>query len=777
MYKQRCCGVTEDNFLLLLRLCKRLFADTMKAYMNKIFKAYSKQGVFLAVLPVLFVLFFATQGITHSVLGGAFFILYMAVSGFLLWKNFFYVYTDSEEMVVGVGLGVFVSFFWFVFIVSLAIFLGKFSSFTLMLSIILHASSICCAVWLGSRGNLGKELVPKENYFGIRFGGLSVLHLVAAFYLFFSGISLYLLILSRSNGSLVSPWQTISKWYIYFFCLATLFLSILLFATPLRYKNVLLILCVIHSLLFHSYMPVSHTLFYGADQWRHAANEMSIIHGTPFVSVGTRERVSFVQQLDLGRLAYSQLWAASIAIATFFSTDIIIVNAWLVPLLWGCFFPLLLWFVGKKIGWQERKIFLFIFLSFLPFAWAVAGSFTLPNNIGFLWFLFMFGLLLCRLKDPRSHKILGALCFTFVVSLTGYSLYILIFGMLWFFVEVLLRLKTTSLFSTLWVWLGVITVGSLCIPFVEILARYSSFNLHHAWISSAKQFVGNITGWYLALGPPPHDISTGNLILNQVPLQAFVANFFTQSRYWLVVCMLIFIVLLVCGCIKLFQKKDILSMFIVCSAGSMTCSYIIGRYVLEGQQLLSRRLEPVVVFFWIILCVEGIFYFRHIILKKCTTKVVLLVSSIGVLLLSCFISASYSLGPDERVVSMNEYRAMEFVWSGDNVGVEHCVVGETLPLLALEQISSKQIVGGGFPINQYFAQPEREKFLKKLSQNADQQTWIEALDLTKTNTCFLVVNKKDLKYNEFVNKHLNDVKLFGEMVVWKYVGVSQSLKQ
>jgi hypothetical protein len=523
-------------------------------------------------------------------------------------------------------------------------------------------------------------------------------------------------------------------------------------------------------------MPVSHSLFYGADQWRHGANEMSIIHGAPFVSVGTHERVSIVQQLDLGRLAYSQLWAASIVVATFFSTDIIIVNAWLVPLLWGCFFPLLLWFVGKKIGWQERKIFLFIFLSFLPFAWAVAGSFTLPNNIGFLWFLFMFGLLLCRLTDPRAHKILGALCFTFVVSLTGYSLYILIFGTLWIFVEVLLRLKNTALFSTLWAWLGVIITGSLCIPFVEILAGYSSFNLPHAWISSAKQFIGNITGWYLALGPPPHDISTGNLILNQVPLQAFVPNFFTQSRYWLVVCILIFIVLLVCGCIKLFQKKDILATFIVCSAGSMTCSYIIGRYVLEGQQLLSRRLEPIVVFFWIILCVEGIFYFQHIILKKCTSRVVLLASCVGLILLTCCISASYSLGPDERVVSMNEYRAMEFVWSEDGVGVEHCVVGETLPLLALEQISSKQIVGGGFPINQYFAQPEREKFFKKLTKNADQQTWTEALHLTKTNTCFLVVNKKDLKNNEFVNKHLNEVKLFDDVLVWKYVG-GQSLKQ
>jgi hypothetical protein len=185
----------------------------------------------------------------------------------------------------------------------------------------------------------------------------------------------------------------------------------------------------------------------------------------------------------------------------------------------------------------KRKSLGLVLLSFLPFTWTVGGSLTLPNSLGFLWFLVLFLFLLKRLQNVSSRKLLLILGAGFLISLTGYLLYALVFVILWVLAEVLVRVQNVSFTKKKITYVCSVILGALLIPFVELLAKYSSFSMHHPWLSEFKQMIGNFTTVYLAAGPRPHDIDRGNIIFNQTPLVAFVPNFFTSNRWWLVLFM------------------------------------------------------------------------------------------------------------------------------------------------------------------------------------------------------------------------------------------------
>jgi hypothetical protein len=529
---------------------------------------------------------------------------------------------------------------------------------------------------------------------------------------------------------------------------------------------------------------------YGPDGWRHMANEMNIIGEKKMVEVATTDtKKSLVQSLDLGKLSYSQMWGIKAILVRTINLDLIFVTAWLVPIVWSVILTILLYLIGLEIFSTSKKALFFSWLSFLPFTWQFAGSMTLPNNWGFLFWLFFVLLLIRRMQKPNKNQP-AILALFFVSIFFGYSLYFIIGFVSWMVAEVLMYMKSkhsdevgqsdalveTQNFASLLQRGMLIIFAALSIPIFELLSGYSALRLSIAWLAQIKQCVGNFLAIYIAAGPRSHYILTGNVIFNQPPAYHFVQTFLTMNRWWLVMFMLLFWCAVIGGLKYFFRKKESQYIWIGILTIGFLINYFVGRYVFVGEQVLSRRLDNVVAFFLVTCFAAGLFYIydKFLINKKIKTWCAVFL----VLIISLAISAGYSLGPANESVSENDYRAMQYIWQDEQNEVDntYCVVADVYPLLALEQISSKQIVGGGFPINQYFAQPEREKFFKKLSQNADQQTWIEALDLTKTNTCFLVVNKKDLKNNEFVNKHLNEVKLFDDVLVWKYVG-GQSLKQ
>jgi hypothetical protein len=112
------------------------------------------------------------------------------------------------------------------------------------------------------------------------------------------------------------------------------------------------------------------------------------------------------------------------------------------------------------------------------------------------------------------------------------------------------------------------------------------------------------------------------------------------------------------------------------------------------------------------------------------------------------------------------------VWQVEkNNGSGHyCVIADTYPLLAIEALSAKRIVGGGFPIDQYFGQREREEIFQTLNQEFSTTTWQRALGVTGANTCwFIGTLKKRNQVGDFVG-------MFGGVGVWEYSQKDDSRK-
>jgi hypothetical protein len=240
-----------------------------------------------------------------------------------------------------------------------------------------------------------------------------------------------------------------------------------------------------------------------------------------------------------------------------FHTDLITVNKWLGPIIWSVVFPLLLFQLGVTLGWSKRRSLVFTWLGSLPFAWIAGGSWTLPNNLTFLWYLVMVIILLKRLKKPEKWQV-PFLIGMGILSIFGYVLYAILFWGSWMVVEILRRMTTSpslplkrggktvsspllakeglgvvrfQSFKLKIIILGII--GAFAIPAIELIAGYSHFDPHHNFLGSIKVLFKSIIGWFIARGPYPYDVTAWNIVFNQLPQQAFVSNIFIMWRWWL----------------------------------------------------------------------------------------------------------------------------------------------------------------------------------------------------------------------------------------------------
>ncbi len=650
----------------------------------------------------------------------------------------------------------------------------KLSVFGITLTFIINACFWWAVAFAAARSNQSPERSSleadaKPNVITSPLQGWAGLGVII--YLLVAGYAWLILYYSRTGAKVLTPWQAIIPWYIYLFAAATLILGSLTFSRLSR--NVILVLLMLHSFLLTGYLPLTQNFIYGADGWRHMANENRLLFEEPFLeaqlSLPDSRQIS---KFEIGRLSYSSFWGLSVIIARLTNLGLIAINKWLQPVLWSIFFPLIMYKLGRRFGWRGQRPLSLVWLGFLPFALQAGGAFTLPVNFGFLVWLFLFSLLLKR-SEHRSGTQAVVLASFGILLIFNYSLFFILFWLAWALAELVgywQRPKQLSASILLIFGLGVMVlfVG------IEWGAGYSFINWNRQWLNSFKQLLGNFSGWYLATGPRPHDIPTGNIIFNQTPAYALVGNWFTAWRWWLVAFMLAFWLTLAGGIKNLLGQKKLPGVIVLLLAAGLAGSYIIARYFLNGEAILTRRLDIVLAWLFIILFFSG---WMSLVSRVSARAGKAFVIALSLVALSGASAASYSLGPDTSTVSRDEYRAMEYVWQGEKNNLTHCVLADTYPLLALEAISSKNIIGGGFPISATFAQPERERFFESLLADSSVDTWRDILDLVKLNMCWLVAPKSTLRYNYFVKAEADNLREFGSVVVWKYTGPSVSVKK
>lgn len=571
--------------------------------------------------------------------------------------------------------------------------------------------------------------------------------LTLAFFVFYAA-GFWLLFRQSSADALLTPWQAIDAGYIYFFFFSVLVLGALIL-TRAR-VGWLLVLLILESFLLHAYLPASHHLIYGADGWRHIASQAAVAEQGIYAPKIYSAEPSLIEKLNPGRFSYAQFLGLTVVGGQALALDWLPLNAWLQPILWSIFFTLILFEIGLALGWGRRRSLFLVWLGLWPFALAAAGAFTLPVNLGLLFWLFALLLILKRLRRARPEQgwILAGLG---LLSVFSYLLYFVLFWLGWAAAEGAKRLARDKGLWRLAGFIGLILIVAAVIPLLELAAGYSQWPLSFDWLLSLKQFFGNLTGWYLASGPRPHLILTGNLFFYQAPAYAFVKNLFTERLWWIFGLMILEWFGMIYGWLKFCRREKAGEWWLAILSVGLLFGYFISRYCLVGENILGRRLDGVLAALLLVL------FFAALANWLTNRRLAVLL----VIIFSLQTAAAYSLGPFSRTVSTDEYAAA--VWLAEKTSGQKnvCVVAETYPLLALEALSAKRVVGGGFPIDSLFGQPELSALYEKFSVDPNFGGWAEAKRLTGAEKCFLLLPAEKFKAAGLNGK----IKTFGSVGV------------
>ena len=637
---------------------------------------------------------------------------------------------------LGWFLGVFIFFNYFN---SLAVFLSFFANALIWLLVKEKKEEV------GIQREFDEEIIDEPPHEKI-----SVL-----VYLGLVGYGFYFLMQSKTSGVISSPWQIIDSRYVWVFLAATFLLGALVLFSKVSLKT-LLFFVILHSFLLHSYLPLTHNLFYGADGWRHMAAENRLLEGKGVLIPEIVGEQTFIAKSNIGVLSYANFWGTNVVRAKILGIDLIFLTKWFLPIAWSVIFTILLYEIGLTLGWSGRKSLFLAWGGMWPFALQAGGAFSLPVNFGFLIFVLFFLLLLKRMREPKAGQksILFALG---IGSALGYLLFFVLYWLSWGVMEVINGRASNDaarhdfVKSKKLIIIPSLILAPLALPALELAAKFSVWDSGVNILAQAKQFVGNLFGIYLASGPRPHEISGGNILFNQIPAAVFTPNLLTDFRWWLPVLVFGAVVFIILGIKQ--NWKDGIYKFILSSFVILLISYFISFYFLSGEHLFSRRLDATLAILFLILVFYGLNNAKYL-------------NYYLLIILSLAITASYTLGPDTMTVSSNQLEAAKYVWSLEKNINPRCVLGDTYPLLALEAVSQKEIIGGGFPIDANFGQPERVELYKQMNIAINDSLLHATADLTKADHCWFIGETANFNKQGILNTGI--YKVFGDVAVVRY---------
>jgi len=728
--------------------------------MKKRFLAY------FGAAAVSFLIYLQMHSFQNDVFGVLLFLFSFLVLGKMWKKTFTSLFPKREKrifsplsyftpfMIVGLIAGIFIT--WY-----------KADAVLLALSFFL-TGVFTIEVFLRKKGNMEDDILDISK---IEFPSLPPAGMLPVFYFLLWSLTL-VGILTPSGAILQTPWQYLPTFFLVLFFLLTLLLGYILITS--QRTTLILFLLVLHSVLLHFSLPLSHQLPWGGDVWRMIGVEGKFIAEEPLLPVLFGKEalwrdigpVSLPEALVIpNKYIYSHLWGQTVFLARLLPIDLISLNRFLVPLTWSIFVPILLYALGRKLFRSEKQALAFSFLVLLPFPLQALGSLTLAVSWGFIFFLFLL-FLWFEYLDTKNKSIAKLALLLGGLSIFGYTVFFILFWML-----VLATFLLQALHKSKWqntVWLGMSAMGIFLFPVIEMIAKMDRIPASFSLGANMKQLLGQFSGWYYASAIRPHDIISGNIIFNHTPSFSFVENIFTIQRWHIMFLMLCCFIFLSIGLFSVWKEKNIswklMSFLFFITAGG----YVIGWYVLEGERFFVRRLDPIFALLLMLFVSQGIFVWAKKYLKNSKEKIV---AVLALLFFSFTFCTVYAGGPDMRVVSIDEYETAAFLSSQK----ASCVLADTWLLLALEGISQAQVVGGGLPIDERFGQEERVKLYAELLENPQKELVSRLANLTSRDECFLAIpkNSKNLaKIREVFGSYQYQNHSFE---VWK-LGLKNSLK-
>jgi hypothetical protein len=702
----------------------------------------------------------------HSqILGFVFFGLYILIVGVLLGdilKSVFFIREKYLSLLLGLGGSVILlGFFSSIFVVWYKI-TPLFISFLFIfffLAVLLFRTHV--------QKNIQKIKTTEEN-----FGFIPKRKF--AFFCFFalSLLQIAILILCRTDIPLLSPWQAIHPWYLYNFFLLTFVLGIIFFS-KVSYQAKFL--CIIaYSLLLHLYLPLVHELPWGGDVWRMIGVEQKL-------SAGEGILPAFPQSIiNPYKYTYGQTWGLMTLLSETLHVSLENLHQWFMAIFWGLFLPVISLALGLQIFQNKNKALVLSALSSFPFALQAIGSITVAVSLGFLSFLFGLWLWSSTQKEPTKRQQTLLIAYG-VLMLFGYALYALLFWLVLIVAFLLQRLwkekseipafnqlsRKKKIFTVL-----VFTLPVFFFPLIDFVFGFSRLPDQFSFWNFFKQTVGQFGGWFFAKPISPGEIASSNIVFNHMTEVAFVSNIFTNFRWPIILLMGIMSLAIVRGLFVMIKKErtiiwQMLAILLITVLGG----YILGWYVLVGDRVFVRRLDAILAWLLLAFTLFGIFSFDFKQkIRTWSNKQKYICFTLALFMYSFVATTLYASGPDIRVVAKEEYAAAEYIFEQQKNETNPCVLADTWVLLALEAVSSGNIVGGGFPIDANFGQKERAGLYQELLKNPDARIIPKIKEVKDASSCFIALSRRDIdtptetKLNAFLG---NLIFKSGEVLIWE----------
>lgn len=728
-------------------------------------------------VPVLFLLQY--WYINSQVLGWFLLVVYLFAITYLWQINLSKILNFKRDVFFTYILALLVGLFLWASFSSIFIIFFKLSFIVICaISILLSVLSFSLAVFVTSESirvhNERSSFLLSHHVVFSRHYGLIL------FYLLLWSAAAYFLFISGSDKMIFTPWGSINHNFIYTFFIATICLVSLILS---RVKTKIVLSCLLaHSVLLHAYIPLAHELSFGSDVWSHIGTEARILAGYP-VSPELLNPIQFTELwgipvpevfVSLGQFAYGTLWGLVVNISSIVGIELLVVNKWMLPVLWGVALPVIFFQIGLVLFHSVKKSLWLSFFSLVPFSFQALGSLTLPVSLGYLFFFLVFLFWLIYLRDRTFWQRIILLGMT-VFMLFGYPLFSLTMVILIISTELWNYFDTLK--SALWrisskaaVLLNLIFI----IPAIELFLSFKhisgSIKDNIDLVELISMIVRVLTGWDYSQKLMEQNIRVGNIFFNHTNKDTLISTFFTDFRWQIFLGMVLIWVLFLLGWYVIAKSSKLKEKGVLLFSIFTLGGYVIGWFFLEGNRILSARMNAMVAFSIILVMLYGLWFVLEEISNLVSNTTVQIITFGFLLFFSYFLMTSYLSGPDMTAPDVKQYEVANYITKQDQMFGNNCVISEIWVLLPLEALSKKKITGGGFPVGTRFSQPERKTTLHWLKNKPEKKALENAHIITGSDYCWVVVRDNNISRSvkQKISKLTNSKpKVLFDYLIWR----------
>ena len=596
---------------------------------------------------------------------------------------------------------------------------------------------------------------------------------------------LALLFRARTSEYLRTPWQRIHPLYLEAW-LFIIFLFTLLFLKKLSLKKFLIILILL-SFVAHLYLIIPYEAGFGGDKWRHLGAEKWLAEGKIYSPALFGEKVSYKQIGPLkipevfvvgNKTSYANLWGLTIAFSFLTGLDFFYVDLFLTLILFSLFLPFLMLKLGSFFSSKKEFLYCFAFSPLLFSPFFIYAGLGAPLSFGFLPFLFaLIPLFLFFQKEKSLKRLLLFFIFLLPFLYFNYVLYLSLFFAFFFLgylVKKTAETKGGAKFFSIFSLLLVILFLSFFFVFLDSVEDYSWFDFTKTkkenLLPALKEF-GNKTFTSAAIFPRVFEMEQDNWLYatTESDLSRSVLLKILPWHLIFTPIILIFAFIGILGIKKM--KNPLIGLVLFLFLIILLFNQFIASSFMSGNHLFTKRMVLFIAFLFALFLSWGVYLLVNRLSLLLSKEIAVFMIA---LIFSLVSTTVYASGPKAQVVTGDELKSAYFLYEKIKDEKHPCVLANTWPLLALEMVSARKVVAGGFPVYYEYAQPERVFLFENMNKTPSLRYLERILEMTGSKKCYFATEERFIIFKDRekviggIKKILGEPQIIGQVLIWLY---------